>query len=162
MKKIVFITGVCGVGKTSIYENIKNSDLKHTYNIFDIDMLENVNDYKDNYDEFYKSAVDKAIDKSKDKDIILFSCINHNDISNLKLEDCITRIVLITCDSEELKKRLKDRNNDCSSDEFINEQIKYQEWFINNLDYYDSDYNNTDGNIDDICDKIIDFLDIFE
>ena len=83
MKKIVFITGVCGVGKTSIYENIKNSDLKHTYNIFDIDMLENVNDYKDNYDEFYKSAVDKAIDKSKDKDIILFSCINHNDISNI-------------------------------------------------------------------------------
>ena len=160
MKRIIFITGVCGVGKTSIYENIKNSDLSHTYSIFDIDNLLNVNDYKDNYDMFYKNAVDKAIDKSKDKDIILFSCINHNDVENLKLEDCVTRIILITCDNEELKKRLKNRKNDCSSDEFINEQIKYQEWFINNMDYYDAAFNNT-NNIEEVLEKIIDIIDIF-
>lgn len=162
MKRIIFVTGVSGVGKSTIYESIKNSDLKHTYSIFDIDMLENVNDYKDNYDMFYKDAINKAISESKDKDIILFSCINHNDIVNLKLEDCVTRIILITCDNEELKKRLKNRNNDCSNDEFINEQIKYQDWFINNMDYYDADYDNTNNSIDDVCDKIIDFLDVFE
>ena len=160
MKRIIFITGVCGVGKTSIYENIKNSDLSHTYSIFDIDNLLNVNDYKDNYDMFYKNAVEKAIDKSKDKDIILFSCINHNDVENLKLEDCVTRIILITCDNEELKKRLKNRNNDCSSDEFINEQIKYQEWFINNMDYYDADFNNT-NNTEEILEKIIHIIEVF-
>ena len=160
MKKIIFITGVSGVGKTSIYESIMKSDLSKNYNIFDIDNLLNVNDYKDNYDIFYKNAIDKAIDKSKDKDIILFSCINHSDVENLKLEDCITRIVLITCDIEELKKRLKNRNNDCSSDDFINEQIKYQEWFINNMDYYDADFNNT-NNTEEILEKIIDIIEVF-
>lgn len=136
MKKIIFITGVSGVGKTSIYESIMKSDLSETYNIFDTDMLEKVN--------------------INDKDSIVFTCINHNDVENLKLEDCVTRIVLITCNEEELKKRLSDKN-----DSFINEQIKYQEWFISNLDSYDANYDNTD-NIDNTVDKIIDFIEIFE
>lgn len=162
MKKIIFITGVSGVGKTSIYENIKNSELKNTFSIYDIDNLLNINDYEeDNYNLFYKEAINKAINMSNDKDIVLFSCINHNDVEDLKLDDCTTRIVLIVCENEELKKRLKNRNNDCSSDDFINEQIKYQEWFINNLDNYDSNYDNTD-NLDSTIENIIDFIEIFE
>ena len=162
MKKIIFVTGVCGVGKTSIYESIKNSEIKDTYSIFDIDELVNINDYKDNYDLFYKDAVNKAIDMSKDKDIVLFSCINHNDVDALKLEDCITRIVLVVCDNEELERRLRERDNECSEDSFIREQINYQNWFISNLDSYDANYDNTSNSISDIVLKIVDFIEIFE
>ena len=155
MNRIIFITGVSGVGKTFIYENIKDSELKDTYNIFDIDKLVNINDYdSENINNFYKDAIDIAISKSKDKDIILFSCINHNDVEDLKLNNYITRLVLIVCENDVLEKRLKSRNNDCSSDEFIRNQINYQNWFISNLDYYDANYVKNIEKVSFIVEKV--------
>lgn len=52
MKKIVFISAVCGVGKSTTCEYIKNNNLLKSYEIFDIDDLENVNEY--NEDTYYK------------------------------------------------------------------------------------------------------------
>lgn len=158
--KIVFISGVCGSGKSSICEHIKENKLLDDYNVFDIDDLENINDYnEDNYNDFYKNSIDKAIAKSKDKDIIIFSCINHNDIFDLNL-NVITRSILITCSSDELTKRLKnrDKKRNCSDNVFISDQIKYQDWFISNSMYYDYVFDNTNIDVDiiskDICNYV--------
>ena len=47
MKKIVFISAVSGVGKSTVCEYIKNNELLKEYEVFDIDDLENVHEYKE-------------------------------------------------------------------------------------------------------------------
>ena len=160
---IVFVSGVCGSGKSTICEYIRKNKLLKDYNLFDMDELENINDYDENtYNLFYKNCIDKAISKSKNNNIMLFSCINHNDLNDLKLDGY--RIILITCSNEEITKRLKDRDKkrNCSDDKFIKEQIDYQNWFLSNLDCYDADYDNTLNSIEDISNKIINFISEFE
>ena len=52
--KLVFISAVAGVGKTTTCNYIKNNNLLENYDIFDIDDLENVNNYNnDTYNIFY-------------------------------------------------------------------------------------------------------------
>ena len=154
---IVFVSGVCGSGKSTICEYIRKNKLLKDYNLFDMDELENINDYDENtYNLFYKNCIDKAISKSKNNNIMLFSCINHNDLNDLKLDGY--RIILITCSNEEIIKRLKnrDKKRNCSDDSFINEQIKYQDWFISNSEYYDLIFDNTDISVREISLKIVD------
>ena len=160
MKQIVFISGVSGVGKTTICEYIK--DKLDNYIVFDIDDLENVNDYNDNtYDLFYENAVKKAVQKSGDKNIIIGSCINPNDIKNINLlNDIEVKMILITCSNEELIKRLKSRDieRNCSSDEFINSQIEYQNYLIEYKNDYQLHIDNTNKTIDSIVSEIDKFL----
>ena len=154
---IVFVSGVCGSGKSTICEYIRKHKLIKDYSVFDMDELENINNYNENtYNLFYKNCVDKALEKSKNSNIILFSCINHNDIFDLKLDS--SRSILITCSNEEITNRLKnrDKNRNCSDDSFINEQIKYQDWFISNSEYYDLIFDNTNISIREISLKIVD------
>lgn len=155
---IVFVSGVCGCGKSSIYEYIKDNNLLDDYDLFDMDELENINDYsEDNYNLFYKNCIDKAISKSKKNNIMLFSCINHNDINDLGLDN--TRSILITCSNDEIFKRLKnrDKKRNCSDDSFINEQIKYQDWFISNSEYYDGIFDNTSVSLKDVSNDIVEY-----
>ena len=162
MRQIVFISGVSGVGKTTICEYIK--DKLDNYIVFDIDDLENVNDYNDNtYDLFYENAIKKAVQKSGDKNIIIGSCINPHDIKNINvLNDIDTKMILITCSNEELIKRLKSRNieRNCSSDEFINTQIEYQNYLIKYKNDYQLHIDNTNKTIDSIGSEIEKFLKI--
>ena len=160
MKQIVFISGVSGVGKTTICEYIK--DKLDNYIVFDIDDLENVNDYNDNtYDLFYENAIKKAVQKSGDKNIIIGSCINPNDIKKINLlNDIDAKMILITCSNEELIKRLKSRDieRNCSSDEFINTQIEYQNYLIKYKNDYQLHIDNTNKTIDSIGSEIEKFL----
>ena len=161
MKNIIFISGICGCGKSSICEYIKNNNLFDNYNIYDIDELENVNDYnEDDYNLFYLNSINKAISKSKDKDIIIFSCINHNDLNSIKIDGVSFKILLITCSKDEITKRLKerDKSRNCSDDTFINEQLKYQDWFISNMDYYDGNFDNTSISLKEISENIVEFI----
>ena len=45
MKKLVFISAVSGVGKSTACEYINKNNLLVDYAIFDIDDLENINNY---------------------------------------------------------------------------------------------------------------------
>ena len=103
MKKLVFISAVSGVGKSSTCEYIKNNNLLKDYAIFDIDELENINEYNENtYNLFYENAIKKAIILSKDKNIIIGSCINPNDIEKINMPNEIEAYIniLITCSNE--------------------------------------------------------------
>ena len=129
--KLIFISAVSGVGKTTICDYIKNNNLLEDYVVFDIDDLENVNNYdNDTYNIFYENAIKKTVVLSNDKNIIIGSCINPTDIEKINIPECIklVEMILITCSSNELEKRLKARvrNRNCSSDEFIKEQIDYK------------------------------------
>ena len=164
MRRIIFISAASGVGKSTTCEYIKDKHLLEDFNIFDIDDLENVNDYnQDTYSIFYENAIKKAISKSDDKNIIIASCINPNDLKNINvLDDTNIEMILITCDSEVLKSRLKarDEERNCSSDEFINEQINYQNYMIKNLNKYRYCIDNTYLSVDKVANKIADYIKI--
>lgn len=162
LKKLFFISAVSGVGKSTTCNYIKDNRLLENYVIFDIDELENINEYNnDTYNLFYKNAVTKAIEKSNDKNIIIGSCINPNDINNLNLSDEVDiNMVLITCSNEELTKRLKarDESRNCSSDEFIKGEVDYQNYMINHLAMYDLHIDNTNSSIEMVSSQIVDYI----
>lgn len=163
MKKIIFLSAVSGVGKTTTCDYIKNNNLLEDYAIFDIDDLENVNDYNnDTYNIFYENAIKKAIVKSGDKNIIIGSCINPTDIEKINAPKEIEsmEMILITCSKEELEKRLKkrDESRNCSSDEFIKGQIDYQNYMLNHLDLYKLHLDNTISSVEAISNQVVDYI----
>ena len=162
-KKIIFISGVCGVGKSAICNYINNNKLLNNYVVFDIDDLDNINNYnKDEGNLFYENSIKKALNKSEDKNIIIGSCINTNDYEKINFSKEIESYtsILITCSNEELTKRLKvrDKSRNCSSDEFMEEQMEYQEYLFSNLDLFNLHLDNTNTSIEDIANKIVEYI----
>ena len=163
LRKLIFISAVSGVGKSTACEYIKKSNLLNGYAIFDIDDLENINEYNENtYNLFYENAIKKAIILSKDKNIIIGSCINPTDIEKINMPNEIDSYIniLITCSNEELKKRLKarDESRQCGSDEYIENQINYQNYLLKNIGLYQLHVDNTNDIVENIARKIIDFI----
>lgn len=163
LKKLIFISAVSGVGKSTACEYIKNNNLLNDYAIFDIDDLENINEYNENtYNLFYENAIKKAIILSKDRNIVIGSCINPKDIKKINMPNEIESYIniLITCSNEELKKRLKarDENRQCGSDEYIEGQINYQKYLLKNIELYQMHVDNTNDIVDNIARKIVDFI----
>lgn len=163
MKKLVFISAVSGVGKSTTCEYIKNNNLLEDYAIFDIDDLENINDYNEStYNCFYENAVKKAVTFSKDKNIVIGSCINPNDIEKINMPNEIESYIniLITCSNEELRNRLKarDESRQCSSDEYIKGQIDYQQYLLKNIELYQMHVDNTEDVAENVSRKIANFI----
>ena len=163
MKQLIFISAVSGVGKSTTCEYINNNNLLEDYAIFDIDDLENINKYNENtYNIFYENAIKKAIILSKDKNIVIVSCINPNDIEKINMPNEIEVYIniLITCSNEELKKRLKarDESRQCSSDDYIDEQINYQNYLLKNIELYQMHIDNTKEIVESVSKKIVDFI----
>ena len=163
MKVLIFISAVCGVGKSTNCEYIRNNNLMEDYAIFDMDDLENINNYNENtYSLFYKNAIKKAIILSGDKNIIIGSCINPLDIKKIsiprEIDSC--KNILITCSDEELTRRLKERdeNRNCSNDEFIQGQVDYQKFMLNHLNMYDFHIDNTDKKVSETSQSIVKFI----
>lgn len=162
LKKLIFISAVSGVGKSTTCDYIKDNKLLDNYAIFDIDDLENINEYNnDTYNLFYRNAVKKAIELSDEKDIIIGSCINPVDINNLDTpKEVDINAILLTCSNDELKRRLKarDESRNCSSDEFIKGQVDYQNYMLNHLDMYDFHIDNTNISIEVVSSQIVDYV----
>ena len=130
----------------------------------DIDDLENVHEYNnDTYNLFYENAIKKTVEKSNDKNIILASCINPTDIERINIPKEIQSIhmIAITCSNDELYKRLKNRDSErnCSSDEFINNQIDYQNWILKHINLYQLHIDNTNNDVSDVVESIIEYID---
>ena len=157
--KIVFISGVAGSGKSTVCNYFKSNNMIPNYVIFDIDDLENVNEYNsDNYISFYDNAIRKAISLASGKDIVLASCINTNDIKSITiLNEVAIKTILLTCSNEELIERLmnRDKERECSNQKFINSQIDYQNWLIANKDSFDYVVDNTNLEVEDVAFEII-------
>lgn len=163
MKKIIFISAVSGVGKTTTCDYITNNNLLENYIAFDIDDLENINQYdNDTYNIFYENAIKKAIIESGDKNIIIGSCINPTDIKKINVPKEVESLnmILITCSTEKLEHRLKmrDESRNCSSDEYIKEQINYQKYMLEHLDLYQLHLDNTSSNVEDIANEIVSYI----
>lgn len=163
MKKLVFICGVCGVGKTTICNYIKTNNMLNNYSIFDIDDLESIHNYTvDTYNLFYENAIKKAVNNSGDKNIIMASCINPTDIEKIdvSMEIESIKMIVITCSNIAIAKRLKarDLSRNCNSDEFIKEQINYQNWILEHIELYKFHIDNTNQTLKDTALEIISYI----
>lgn len=158
MKKIILISGICGVGKSTICKFLHN-DKTLNYNIFDIDDLVNANEY--NNELIYEDAINQANVLSK-KDIILFSCMGPSDLEKIKIPNniLISKKILITCPDLEIRKRLKERDKkrNCSSDKFVEKQINYQNYLLNNKNKFDLHLVNFNNNLENIIIQIVEFV----
>lgn len=163
MCKLLFISAVSCVGKTTICDYIKNNNLLENYSIYDIDDLENINMYtSDLYNIFYENAIKKATKKSNGKNIIIGSCINPNDIEKIAIpkEIELIEMILITCSDIELEKRLKQRDasRNCGSDEYIKAQINYQKYLLKYLSLYNLHLDNSNCSIESISNQIVNYI----
>ena len=161
--RLIFISGVSGAGKSTICNYIKDNNLLDDYVVFDVDDLENINEYNpDTYYFFYENSIKNAILKSDNKNIIIGSCINPTDIKkiNVPIEIDSVDMILITSSSSEIEKRLKsrDKSRNCSDEKFIKSQIDYQNYMLNYLDLYQMHIDNSNCTIKDVVDQIIDYL----
>lgn len=159
--KLICISSVCGIGKSTIYDYIKDNSLLENYAVFDVDNLLNINDYNDN-NLFYEDAIKTAVLESNNKNIVLASCINPVEIKGINMPSEIESIkmILIYCSNEELERRLKDRDKErnCSSDEFIKGQIEYQNYMINHKDLFGLCIDNTNSSVEDTANEIINYI----
>lgn len=163
MKKIIFISAVCGVGKSTTCDYIRNNNLLEGYDIFDIDDLENINNYNENtYNIFYENAIKNAVLKSKSENIIIGSCINPVEIEQVNILGNVESIemILIYCSNKELKRRLNERDTsrNCGSDEFINGQIEYQNYMLNHLHLFQLQIDNTSIDAEEVSNQIINYI----
>lgn len=69
-------------------------------------------------------------------------------------------MILIFCSSEELERRLKkrDKERNCSSDEFIQRQIEYQNFMLNHLDLYRLYLDNSNCDVNEIAIQIVNYI----
>ena len=161
--KLIFISAVSGVGKSTTCNYIKENNLLDDYIIFDIDDLENINEYNsDNYNLFYENAIKNAISKSDNKNIIIGSCINPIDIEKIGVPKKIDKLdmILITCSNEEITKRLnlREESRNCSSDEFIEGQIDYQNYMLKHLDRYQLHIDNSTSSVEEVARQIVSYI----
>lgn len=163
MRKIIFVSAVSGCGKSVTCQYIKDNNLLEDYVIYDIDDLENINNYSSNtYNLFYENAIKNAIIKSNGRNIIIGSCINLSDLKkiNMPKEVYLFENILITCSNDELRKRLKARvkSRNCSSDDYINNQIEYQKYLLKDLALYQLHIDNTNLSISDVANQIVNYI----
>lgn len=160
---LIFISAVSGVGKTTICKYMIDNNLLEGHAIFDIDELENINEYTaSTYHLFYEKAICKAIAKSNNKSIVIGSCINPTDIEkvNIPKEISSVKMILVTCSNKELEKRLKmrEKTRNCGSNEFIKDQIDYQNYMLNHLDMYQLHVDNTHCDVIDVANQIATYI----
>ncbi len=103
MKKLVVVSAACGVGKTTLVQYLKDKHKRSDYVYLDCDDLSlNWHSYKDlpdggiKYTEDYLKA---AVEVSKEKNIVIASCMNPKTYKELqKIEEITeTHFINIVC-----------------------------------------------------------------
>ena len=161
MKKVIFLSSVCGVGKSITCDYIRDNNLLEDYAIFDADDLLNVHDYDQN-NLFYEDTIKVASLKSGDKNIIIGSCVNPVEIEQINIPSDIEskKMILLYCSTEELERRLKarDESRNCGSDEFIKEQVEYQNYMLDHSNLFQLIIDNTNFSIEEVANQIAEFI----
>lgn len=163
MKKLIIICSASGVGKSTIKEELKNKNILDDYVFLD-DVL-NWWEYKDTEKEdlYYDDCLKEAVKISKDKNIVLATCMNPYEFYkniNVPQEVTSTFFIGLFCSSKEIEKRLKARPIErmCGSDEFIIGQIEYNNWFKKNSGKFQLFIDNTSMSIEETVNQVADFI----
>lgn len=166
MKKLVILSAACGVGKSTIKDELNGSNLLDNYACIDTDEV-GINwwDYAgtENESKFSDDCLAEAVRMSKDKNLLFVTCMNPYDFYgkvSIPQDIISTFFVGMTCSDEEITKRLKARPEErmCGSDEFIAGQIQYNNWFKRNAGKIQFYIDNTNKTIKETAAEIAAFI----
>ncbi|ADL50818.1 AAA family ATPase [Clostridium cellulovorans] len=166
MKKLVILCATCGVGKSTVKDYLKEKSTLGTFVFYDSDdMGLNWHDYKDEPDGARKYNADclkSANYRAKAKNILFFSCMNPLEYEEMPSIEGITKTYFINlqCSDEQLYKRLKGRPKErmTDSDEFIESQVEYMNWFRANPHHMDCVIDNTNLAVEETATLIENFI----
>lgn len=166
MKKLILLCAACGVGKSTIKDELAQSCISDNYVCIDTDEV-GINwwDYAgtERESEYSDYCLAEAVKMSGDKNLLFVTCMNPYDFfGKCKLPQEITSAFYIgmSCSDEEITKRLKARPAErmCGSDEFIADQIEYNEWFKDNSNKFQLFIDNTNMTVEETAAQIADFI----
>lgn len=166
MKNLVILCAACGVGKSTIKDELNERNLLEGYACIDTDEV-GINwwDYAgtENEAKFSDDCLAEAVRMSKNKNLLFVTCMNPYDFyGKVRIPQDVTSTFFIgmTCSVEEITKRLKARPAErmCGSDEFIEGQIQYNDWFKRNAGKFQFCIDNTNKMIDETVEAIARFI----
>ena len=166
MKNFILVSAACGVGKTTIKDEINSKNLLENYICIDTDEV-GINwwDYAgtENESQFSVDCIKEAVKLSEDKNLVFFGCLNPADfLLKIDIPEEITSSYFIgmSCSDEEITRRLKARPAErmCGSDEFIASQIEYNNWFKKNTGKFNFYIDNTNQTIAETALQIANFI----
>ena len=164
MQKLVLVCASCGVGKSSVIEYINKIKPSLNFIFTEADKLGlNCWDYVNNNERsYYEDCLIKVFEIAEDKNVLYASCINPIEYSEKvkRIPEVKTYFIALTCSDEELRRRLLTRPKErmCDSEEFIQSQITYNNWFKNNLDKFDLYLDTSTQSIEETVKSIISFV----
>ena len=163
--KLVVLTAACGVGKTTIKDELKSKGTLKDFAFIDTDEVDiNWWDYgMENKIKFNDDCLMEAVRQANGKNLLFSTCLNPVDFYGevtVPSEVTSSFFIAMTCSDEEITGRLKARPAErmCSDDEFIRGQIDYMNWFRKNKGKFQLYIDNTDMTIGRTAEIIEDFI----
>lgn len=166
MKTLVILSAACGVGKSTIKDALKQSDVLENYDCIDSDEV-GINwwDYAgtDHESKYSEDCLAEAVRMSNNKNLLFVTCMNPYDFYgkiSIPQEISSTFYIGMFCSDEEIAMRLKARPEErmCGSDEFIARQIEYNNWFKRNAGKFQFYIDNTNQSIQETATEIAAFI----
>ncbi len=169
MSNLIVLCSTCGVGKSTICEYLNEQNLLKDCACIDTDEV-GINwwDYAgtENESKFSDDCIKEAVRMADGKNVLFVTCMNPYDFYgkvNIPSEISATYFIAMTCSDEEVAKRLKARPEErmCGSDEFIQGQIQYNQWFRNNHNKFQFYIDNTELTVDETAHRIADYVNCY-
>lgn len=166
MKKLIILSAACGIGKSTIKDELTKSSYMGNYAYIDTDEV-GINwwDYAgtEHESKFSDDCLAAAVKLAGNKNLFFVSCLNPIDFYgkvNIPAEITSTYFIGMSCAPEEVRKRLKARPAErmCGSDEFIEGQIQYNNWYRRNAGKFQFYLDNTNMTIEETALEIINFI----
>ena len=166
MKTLVILSAACGVGKSTIKEELSKSNMLKEYDCIDTDEV-GINwwDYAGtkNESKYSEDCLAEAVRISKGKNLLFVTCMNPNDFyGKVSIPEEITASYYIgmVCSEGEIVARLKARPKErmCGSDDFIAKQIEYNNWFKKNAGKFQFYIDNTNKTVHETAKEIALFI----
>ncbi len=166
MIKLVVLSAACGVGKTTIKDELNARRILENWVCADTDEV-GINwwDYEgtENAARYCEDCLAEAVRMSDNKNLLFVTCANPYDFYgavHIPQNIVSTFFIGMACSDEEITRRLKARPQErmCGSDEFIAGQIQYNAWFKENAGKFQFYMDNTDKTVDETVRAIMSFV----
>lgn len=162
---LVVLCAASGVGKTTIKDELKKNNLLEGFACLDTDQVGICWwDYKgtEREDKFNDDCLKEAVRQAEGKNLLFSACMNPLDYYSkvsIPTEITSTYFIAMTCSDEEIVRRLRARPAECmcGSDDFIREQINYNNWFKENKGKFQLYIDNTELSIQETAKTVLDF-----
>ncbi len=156
MKTLVILSAACGVGKSAVTDALQRGNLLQGFVCMGSDEMGlNWWDYAGTDHEFgyIQDGIEEALRRAGKQNLLFTTCMSPIDFfAKMRLPEDVGAAYLIgmTCSAEAVRARLLARPAErmCGSEEFIQSQIDYNAWFLQNKGKFALYLDNTNQTVE--------------